>query len=125
MVSRHVALLERECGAWRFRRTSRRVVLTEFGEQIYPCILALIAEAEQIADDIRVSGGMLMGELRVGLLPTTISVLVSMLFLQIRDRFPKIKPRLSDGASHHVGFPLTTLEGKERPKHCEAVSITS
>ena len=99
MISRHVAQLERECGTRLFRRTGRGVVLTEFGEQIYPRILALIAEADQIADDIRVSGGTPMGEVRVGLLPTTVPLLVSVLFTQIRNRFPRIKLHLSEGAS--------------------------
>jgi len=99
MISRNVAQLERECGTRLFRRTGRGVVLTEFGEQIYPRILALIAEADQITDDIRVSGGSPMGEVRVGLLPSTVPVLVNMLYREIRQRFPKVKLHLSEGAS--------------------------
>jgi DNA-binding transcriptional LysR family regulator len=36
IVSRNVALLERECGERLFRRTGRGVVLTELGEQLLP-----------------------------------------------------------------------------------------
>lgn len=45
MVSRHISQLEQQCGSRLFRRTGRGVVLTEFGEQIFPRIEALIAEA--------------------------------------------------------------------------------
>lgn len=99
MISRHIAQLESQCGSRLFRRTGRGVVLTEFGEQIYPRIQALIADADQLADDIRVSGGMAMGEVRVGILPSTVNVLAGMLFGQIRQRFPRVKLHLSEGAS--------------------------
>lgn len=99
MISRHVAQLESQCGTRLFRRTGRGVVLTEFGEQIYPRIQALIADADQLADDIQVSGGMPMGEVRVGILPSTVHVLASMLFSHVRLRFPKVKLHLSEGPS--------------------------
>src|SRR5438309_1731270 len=53
MVSRRIAQLERESGSRLFRRTGRGVVLTEFGEQVYPRIVALMRDAEQLADDMR------------------------------------------------------------------------
>ena len=99
MISRHIAQLETQCGSRLFRRTGRGVLLTEFGEQIYPRIKTLLADADQLADDIRVSGGMPMGEVRVGILPSTVHVLASVLFRQTRQRFPRIKLHLSEGPS--------------------------
>lgn len=99
VVSRHVAQLESQCGTRLFRRTGRGVVLTEFGEQIYPRIQALGAEADQIADDIRTSGGLPMGEVRVGILPATVPVLASPLFREVGRRFPKVKLHLSEAVS--------------------------
>lgn len=99
MISRQIAQLETQCGTRLFRRTGRGVVLTEFGEQVYPRIQALIVEANQLADEIQSSGGMPMGEVRVGILPSTVPVLASSLFSQVRERFPKVKLHLSEGAS--------------------------
>ena len=42
VVSRHITRLEQESGTRLFRRTGRGVVLTEFGQQVYPRVMALI-----------------------------------------------------------------------------------
>lgn len=99
MISRHLATLERECGARLFRRTGRGVVLTEFGEQIFPRIHAMIGEAQLLADDIRTSGGVPSGEVRVGLLPSTVPLVAHKLFDTVRQRFPRIRLHLTEGSS--------------------------
>jgi len=99
MLSRHINQLEVQCGARLFRRTGRGVVLTEFGEQIFPRMQSLIAEADSITDAIRSSGGMPTGEVRVGMLPSTVPMLASKLFALVRERFPRVRLHLSDGSS--------------------------
>lgn len=99
MVSRHVGFLESECGARLFRRTGRGVVLTEFGEQIMPRLQELIRDAEMLEDDIRTSKGNPMGEVRVGLLPSTVPVIASHLFSATRLRYPLVKLHFSEGPS--------------------------
>jgi|SRR5690554_784857 len=102
MVSRHVAFLEGECGARLFRRTGRGVVLTEFGEQILPRLNELIQEAEMLEDDIRTSKGNPMGEVRVGLLPSTVPVIARHLFEVTKMRYPLVKLHLSEGPSANL-----------------------
>ena len=99
MISRHVSTLERECGARLFRRTGRGVVLTEFGEQLYPRVKALAQEADRLADDIRSSGGVPTGEVKVGILPSSVPLLASRLFSLVRERFPMVRLHLSEGPS--------------------------
>lgn len=99
MISRHVNQLEMQCGSRLFRRTGRGVFLTEVGEQIFPRIQALIAEADRIADAIQTTGGMPMGEVRVGMLPSTVPLVASLLFSTVAERFPRVKLHLSDGTS--------------------------
>src|SRR5262249_14163387 len=70
VISRQIGVLERECGSRLFRRTGRGVVLTDFGQQIFPRVKALIAQADQLSDDIRTSSGEPLGDVRVGLLPS-------------------------------------------------------
>jgi LysR family nitrogen assimilation transcriptional regulator len=99
MISRHISQLERQCGSRLFRRTGRGVVLTDFGEQIFPRIQALITEADSIADAIRTSGGVALGEVRVGMLPSTVPRVASELFARVRERLPKVRLHLSEGTS--------------------------
>ncbi|WP_418148098.1 LysR family transcriptional regulator [Variovorax paradoxus] len=86
VVSRHITRLEQESGARLFRRTGRGVVLTEFG-QLYPRVMALIRDAEQLADDMRTNSGTPVGDVRVGLLPSTVGMLARPLFSPVRKSF--------------------------------------
>jgi LysR family transcriptional regulator, nitrogen assimilation regulatory protein len=99
MISRHLAHLEEQCGARLFRRTGRGVVLTEFGAQVFPRVKALIAEADSITDAIRTSEGLPVGEVRVGMLPSTVPMLASKLFALMRERFPRVHLHLTEGTS--------------------------
>ncbi|RJF95763.1 LysR family transcriptional regulator [Noviherbaspirillum saxi] len=99
MISRNVSVLERQCGARLFRRTGRGVVLTEFGEQLYPRLQALMQQADRLADDIRSSGGVAAGEVRVGMLPSSVPMLASKLYSLVKEKFPRVRLHLSDGPS--------------------------
>lgn len=99
MISRHISTLEQQCKARLFRRTGRGVVLTEFGEQLYPRVTGLMKEADRLADDIRSSGGVPTGEVKVGMLPSSVPLLASRLFGLVKERFPMVRLHLSDGPS--------------------------
>src|SRR6185503_14952245 len=79
-ISRQIGALERECGSRLFRRTGRGVVLTDFGQQIFPRVKAIVAQADQLSDDIHTSGGQPLGDVRVGLLPSTVTLLAGTLY---------------------------------------------
>lgn len=98
VVSRHLAGLERETGARLFRRTGRGVALTELGQQVHPRLLALQRESEQLADDIRTVRGMPVGDVRVGLLPSTVGVLAGALHAEVRRRWPQVRLHLTEGS---------------------------
>lgn len=102
MVSRHIAHLEGQCQAHLFRRTGRGVVLTEFGEQILPRVQQLIHEAETLSDDILTSKGEPMGEVRVGLLPSSVPVIASWLFSEVKRRYPLIRLHFFEGPSSQL-----------------------
>ena len=80
VISRQIGSLEQECGARLFRRTGRGVVLTDFGTQIFPRVKALIAQADQLSDDIRSSSGEPLGDVRLGLLPSTVALFAGPLY---------------------------------------------
>lgn len=102
VVSRQIARLEKESGTRLFSRTGRGVVLTEFGQRVYPRITAMIREAEQLADDMRTTRGMPIGDVRVGLLPSTVPILAGPLITSVRKSWPQVRLHLTEGSSAHL-----------------------
>lgn len=99
MVSRHLAQLEQQCGGRLFRRTGRGVVLSELGAALFPQLNALLIDAERIHDAIQDSGGVPVGEVRVGVLPSSVPLLATPLFSLAGERFPKVRLHLIEGTS--------------------------
>jgi DNA-binding transcriptional LysR family regulator len=99
MVSRNIALLESQCGERLFYRNGRGVVLTEFGEQLLPCISDLLANAESLVDDIRNLRGKPVGEVVVGMLPSAVRRFAGTLFSAVCAQMPGVRLHLIEGAS--------------------------
>ncbi len=99
MVSRNIAQLESQCGERLFHRTGRGVLLTEFGEQLLPCVSSLIADAEGLADDIRTRRGKPVGEVVVGMLPSAVRRFAGTLFAAVQAQMPGVRLHLIEGAS--------------------------
>jgi DNA-binding transcriptional LysR family regulator len=99
VVSRQIAQLESEAGTRLFRRTGRGVLLTDFGEDVYPRMQQLISQADQLADDMRTRSGMPMGDVRFGLLPSAVPSLAGPLFAHTRENWPKVRLHLTEGSS--------------------------
>lgn len=99
VVSRQIAQLETEAGARLFRRTGRGVVLTEFGELVYPRIVALARDAGQLSDDMHTRGGEPMGDVRFGMLPSTVPLLTGPLCTESRRQWPQVRLHLTEGSS--------------------------
>lgn len=99
LISRNIASLENQCNARLFRRTGRGVVLTEFGEQILPRIRTLVNDAELLSDDVVASRGDPVGEVRIGLLPTTVSLMGGWLFRRVKELYPMISLHMCEGPS--------------------------
>ena len=102
VVSRHIAQLESDAGSRLFRRTGRGVVLTELGLQLYPRIKRLIAESESFADEVRASRGVPVGDVRLGLLPSTVPSLAGPLYQHVLKQFPKVRLHLTEGSSSQL-----------------------
>ena len=99
MVSRAISHLERQCGEQLFVRTGRGVTLTEFGARLLPQVAQLASDAEALSEDIRGARGQIMGEVRVGLLPTAVARYCGPLCSQVHVRMPGVRLHLVEGAS--------------------------
>ena len=99
VVSRQISQLEGDAGARLFRRTGRGVVLTDFGEEVYPRVVRLRRDADQLADDMRTRSGVPIGDVRFGLLPSAVSMLTGPLLSEVRQRWPQVRLHFTEGSS--------------------------
>ncbi|WP_240788668.1 LysR family transcriptional regulator [Ramlibacter henchirensis] len=102
VVSRHISLIEGDVGSPLFRRTGRGVVLTELGQQLYPRIKQLIAETQSLADEMRASRGVPVGDVRLGLLPSTVPALAGALYQRVLKEYPRVRLHLTEGSSSQL-----------------------
>ena len=102
VISRQIAALERECG-WRlFARTGRGMALTELGQRILPRIKAILANVEQLSEDVGATSGAPVGDVRIGSLPSLHKLLICPLFCVVQKRFPKIRLHIFEGSGGQI-----------------------
>ena len=102
LLSRHLNALERECNARLFNRTGRGVTLSDFGQRIFPHVKALLADAEQLALEIRGEAHEPAGRVTIGSLPSITNPIVGRLFNQLRAEHPAIQLKILEGSSGQV-----------------------
>lgn len=108
VVSRKISALERECGGRLFDRTGRGLVLTEFGKRILVRVKSLMEEAEQLSLEMKAGGGVVNGEVRLGILPSLTDPAVYSLYRRVRDLFPGIVLHVMEGSTGQIDEWLTT-----------------
>jgi LysR family transcriptional regulator, nitrogen assimilation regulatory protein len=102
VISRQIAALERECGGRLFARTGRGMALTELGQRILPRIKAILANAEELSQDVGANSGVPMGDVRIGSLPSLYKLLIVPLFRVVRERFPGIRLHIFEGSGGQI-----------------------
>lgn len=102
VISRQIAALERECGGRLFARTGRGMTLTELGQRLLPRIKAMLDEAKQLSEEIGAAGGVAMGEVRIGALPSLYKLLICPLFRVTQERFPKVQLHVFEGSAGQI-----------------------
>jgi len=107
-VSRQINALEKECGGRLFLRTGRGVKLTEAGERILPRVRALLAEAEQIGNEVKATAGTPSGTVRLGIIPSIAYPLLNRLLRQIATQYPQVHLQLFEGSSGQLDEMLNT-----------------
>jgi len=98
-ISRQLTMLESECGGRLFHRTGRGVTLTDLGERILPRAQALLAEAAELANEIKGSANVPSGEVRIGVLAAMAASLVPHLFRKVKSQFPDVTLRVLEGST--------------------------
>lgn len=104
-ISRQMTEFETQCGSPLFRRTGRGVVLTEHGERVQSRLRLWLQDTERVMEEMRADSGQVLGEVRLGILPSSAHPLVTRLFQRLRDRHPGIRLNITEGQ----GVVLDTL----------------
>ena len=89
-ISRQVSDFESRCGGQLFRRTGRGVALTEFGQLAVARLRPWLQETEQIAEALRSESGVLLGQVRLGIIPSAAHPLMTRLFERLQAQHPGI-----------------------------------
>ncbi len=123
-VSRTIAGLERDCAGRLFHRTGRGLLLTEFGSQILPRVKALLLESSQLEDEMKSGGGLAIGEVRLGILPSLSDPGIYSLYRKTRNLFPHVRLHVLEGSTGQIDEWLTNgrIDIAIRFRYSEAVS---
>jgi LysR family nitrogen assimilation transcriptional regulator len=95
-VSRQIGDFEAACGGRLFRRTGRGVALTELGERAATRLRAWVQETEHVAEALRADADQLLGEVRLGIVPSAAHPLMTRLFQQLHAHHPGIRLNVAE-----------------------------
>ena len=101
-ISRQITEFEAQCGGRLFRRTGRGVALTELGQRAVARLGPWLQATEQLAQDLRAESAQVMGEVRLGLIPSAAHPLVTRLFERLQ-RDPSQRRRGSERLTESAG----------------------
>lgn len=101
-LGRQVQKLEDECGVRLLYRHGRGVALTPEGQQFVSRVQPLLGQLHQVSADMRANREQVVGDVAVGMPPTTVSFLGLRLFHAVRQQFPGIRLNVVEGYSGHI-----------------------
>jgi DNA-binding transcriptional LysR family regulator len=95
-ISRQISEFESGFGSPLFRRTGRGVVLTELGARAAQRLRAWLQETERLSEELRAESGKLLGEVRLGIIPSAAHPLMTRLFERLRSDHPGIRLNIAE-----------------------------
>ena len=95
-VSRRITDFETECGGRLFRRTGRGVALTELGVRAVAKLRPWLQATEQLSDELRSESGKLLGDVRLGIIPSAAHPLMTRLFERLQAEHPGIRLNIAE-----------------------------
>lgn len=105
-VSRQVSDFEATFGGPLFRRTGRGVVLTELGARAALRLRAWVQETDRLTEDLRAESGNVLGEVRMGIIPSAAHPLVTRLFERLRVEHPGIRLNIAEAQGAEIDAML-------------------
>jgi LysR family nitrogen assimilation transcriptional regulator len=101
-LSRQIRKLEEDLGAELLRRDSRGVQLTEAGARLLDKAKSILRQVEQATLEVRARGKDPRGAVSVALMPSVASLIAPILVTRMRERYPAVTLRISEGLTTFI-----------------------
>ena len=101
-LSRQIRKLERELGAQLLCRDSAGVRLTEAGARLFDKGESILRQLDQASAEVRASGADPRGPVSVAVMTAVASLVAPPLVMRMRERYPKIALRISEGLTNVI-----------------------
>lgn len=101
-LSMQIQKLEESIGAKIFNRSKQPVVPTEIGVKLIAQARIILNESKKIAEIIQEDSGELIGELRIGVIPTVAPYLLPEVITSILEKFPKLKLQIWEYTTERI-----------------------
>lgn len=105
-VSRQISDFESTFGSPLLRRTGRGVVLTEMGARAALRLRSWLQETERLSEDLRAESGKVIGEVRMGIIPSAAHPLVTRLFQRLQSEHPGIRLNIAEAQGSEIDAML-------------------
>ena len=98
-ISQHVATVERALGVKLFERSARGIVPTPAGLRYYKSCVEAVGRLEDANEAARRLGGLVAGDLRIGLMPTFTRAVLAPTLDDFVPRYPDVRLHVFEGYS--------------------------
>ncbi|GGG38226.1 LysR substrate-binding domain-containing protein [Hymenobacter glacieicola] len=101
-LSMQLQKLEEELGVLLFDRTTKGVQPTAVGEKVVQQARHVLREVKQLREVVQVEKGELVGELRLGIIPTLAPYLVPLFLVELVERYPRLRVQVEELQSAQI-----------------------
>lgn len=108
VVSRQLSQLEQQWGERLFERTGRGMVLSSFGQLVFPQISAFLLCAQQLEETVQTASAAPAGSVRIGVVPSLAHIVVPQVLADIKAVAPELKLNVVEGLTIHLDDLLNT-----------------
>ena len=107
-ISRQITDFETGFGGPLFRRTGRGVALTELGTRVALRLRTWLQDTDRLTEELHAESGKLLGEVRLGIIPSAAHPLMTRLFAQLQMEHPGIRLNITEAQGTELDTMLDT-----------------
>ena len=105
-ISRQISDFEGAMGGPLFRRTGRGVAPTDLGQRAALRLRAWLQETDRLTEELKAESGKLLGEVRLGIIPSAAHPLMTRLFERLQAEHPGIRLNIAEAQGTELNAML-------------------
>lgn len=105
-ISRQISDFEGTMGGPLFRRTGRGVAPTDLGQRAALRLRAWLQETDRLTEELKAESGKLLGEVRLGIIPSAAHPLMTRLFERLQAEHPGIRLNIAEAQGTELNAML-------------------